>query len=393
MRLEAKIRRHATALGFSACGFAAALPLDRGAFLEGWLDAGFAGEMRYLERRAQRRLSIADTLRDARTVVTLAHPYDPPPPVPIDWRHELRGRIAAYALGEDYHRVLERKLAALEAFIIAQAPRTHTRRYVDTGAVLEREWAMRGGLGWFGKNTMLLSTRTGSWFFLAELVTTLALTPDSPAVTHCGRCTRCRDSCPTGALRDDIVMDARLCISYLTIEHRGAIPPVLRPKLGPWVFGCDVCQQVCPWNGTERPGTLADERAATGRHAAGAHSPDNERDRAGTEWLNPHLPTLLTLDEPGFRSRFAASPVARAKRRGLLRNVAVALGNTANQAAIPALAGALRDPEPLVRGHAAWALGAIGGRAARHALERHRCREHDPFVVAEIAAALEARTA
>jgi epoxyqueuosine reductase len=376
MKLEARIRRQAAALGFSACGFAAAVPLGRGAFLEGWLDAGFAGEMRYLERRAERRLSVAGILPDARTVITLAYPYHPPPPARIDWQRELRGRIAAYALGEDYHQVLERALVALEAFIATESPRSRTRRYVDTGAILEREWATRGGLGWFGKNTMLLSTRAGSWFFLAELVTTVALTPDVPTAAHCGRCTRCGDTCPTGALRDSLVMDARLCISYLTIEHRSAIPRTLRPKLGPWIFGCDVCQEVCPWNANDPP-----------------QAADGEREREATAWLYPSLPALLGLGESGFRTRFAATPVARAKRSGLLRNVAVALGNTANPAAVPALARALGDPEPLVRGHAAWALGAIIGREARRPLERHRRRERDAFVLAEIAAVLATSTA
>ena len=381
MQLEAKIRQQAAALGFSACGFAATAPLGRGAFLEGWLDAGFAGEMRYLERRAERRLSVAGMLRDARTVITLAYPYNPPPPAPIDWQRELRGRIAAYALGEDYHRVVERKLAALEAFIAACSPHSRTRHHIDSGAVLEREWALRGGLGWFGKNTMLLSTRAGSWFFLAELVTTVALMPDQPRAAHCGRCTRCGDACPTGALRDGLVMDARLCISYLTIEHRGAIPRALRPKLGSWIFGCDVCQEVCPWNGKERARTAADEGVA-------ASWPN-----ASAMWLSPSLPALLALDESGFRARFGASPLARAKRRGLLRNVAVALGNTTNPAAVPALAAALDDLEPLVRGHAAWALGMIAGREARRALERHRWREQDGFVLEEIAAALAASAA
>src|SRR6185295_10342877 len=157
---------------------------------------------------------------------------------------ELRGRVAAYALGEDYHRLLGRKLRALQAFIAGERPDSRTRRYVDTGAILEREWAVRGGLGWFGKNTMLLSTRAGSWFFLAELITTIALAPDEPTGRHCGRCTDCLAACPTGALSDGLVMDAPRCIAYLTIEHRSAIPRALRPRLGPWVFGCDVCQEV-----------------------------------------------------------------------------------------------------------------------------------------------------
>ena len=370
MDLESRLRDRAASLGFSACGFAAAVPLARGAFLEGWIDAGLAGEMRYLERRPERRLTVAGVLGDARTVITLAYPYAPAPPPPIDWRAELRGRVAAYALGEDYHRIIDRKLATLARFLTAERPEAVVRRYVDTGAILEREWAVRGGLGWFGKNTMLLSTRAGSWFFLAELITNLRLTPDTPTGRHCGRCVDCLVACPTGALGDGLVMDARRCISYLTIEHRSAIPRSLRPQLGPWIFGCDVCQEVCPWNGVEPPS------APAGHH-------DGTR-----AWLQPFLPDLLALDEHGFRARFARTPLTRAKRCGLLRNVAVALGNTGNPEAVPALGRALADPEPLVRGHAAWALGAIGGDDARAALAHHASRELDAAVLDEVRVAL-----
>jgi epoxyqueuosine reductase len=384
MGLEATIRDAAAALGFDACGFAHAAPLARDAFLAGWLDAGLAGEMRYLARRPERRLTVAGILPEARTVITLAYPYAPPPSPPFDWRAELRGRIAAYAMGEDYHRVVGRCLAALIRVIDDAVPGSRTRPYVDTGAVLEREWAVRGGLGWFGKNTMLLSTRAGSWFFLAELVTTVRLEPDPAESPHCGRCTSCLDACPTGALADGLVMDARRCISYLTIEHRGAIPPALRAHLGPWIFGCDVCQDVCPWNGTER--------AAVARHApwlaAPAVPPAAAADTRAA-WLHPSLPALMTLDETGFRTRFGRSAVARAKRRGLLRNAAVALGNSGNPAAVPALVGGLDDPEPLVRAHAAWGLGALGERPGRLALARRYRSEPDPDVAAEISAALE----
>jgi epoxyqueuosine reductase len=372
MDAESRIRARAASLGFSACGFAAAVPLDREAFLAGWIDGGLAGEMGYLQRRPARRLTVAGILPDARTVITLAHPYAPPPVPPVDWRAELRGRVAAYALGDDYHRVLDGKLAALERFLAAERPGAVTRRYVDTGAVLEREWAVRGGLGWFGKNTMVLSTRGGSWFFLAELITNLALGPDAPTTAHCGRCTDCLAACPTGALRDGLVMDAPRCIAYLTIEHRSAISPTLRSQLGPWIFGCDVCQEVCPWN-------------------ARAVATDGDRyDDATTAWLSPFLPDVLALDEAGFRARFARTPVARAKRRGLLRNVAVALGNTGNRAALPALRRALEDPEPLVREHVAWALGALGGTEARATLERHARREPEASVLSEVRTALAA---
>ncbi len=364
MDAEAVIRAEAAGLGFSACGFAAATSLERDAFFAAWLDAGLAGEMRWLERRPERRSRLDGILPAARTVISLAYPYRPPAPAAIDWRAELRGRVAAYAIGEDYHDVLGRRLAAFEAFLSRAFPGCRTRRYVDTGAVFEREWAVRGGLGWFGKNTMLLSTRRGSWFFLAELITDVALAPDAPSDAHCGRCTACLEGCPTGALRDGLVLDARRCISYLTIEHRGAIPLALRPALGEWIFGCDVCQEVCPWN--EPP----------------------PRDTAPSEWQQPRLPDVLALDDDGFRARYGRTPVARAKRRGFARNAAVVLGNTGNPAAVPALTRALADPEPLVRGHAAWALGAIGGRGARQALERVWRRDPDASVAAEIAQAL-----
>lgn len=365
MTVEERVRAEAAALGFSACGFAAARPVERGAFLDGWLAAGFAGGMHYLGRHPERRLTVAGILPHARTVISLAFPYAPPPPPPLDWRRTLRGRIAAYASGEDYHRTVDERLTAIEAALARFFPHDRTRRYVDTGSVLEREWAFRGGLGWFGKNTMLLGTRAGSWFFLAELVTEAALVPDAPGGEHCGRCTRCLDGCPTGALKDGLVMDARRCIAYLTIEHRGAIPPAFRPLLGPWIFGCDVCQEVCPWNAASPP----------------TRAPDGDG-------LLPFLPDLLRLDRSAFRRRFGDTSLARTRRRGLLRNAAVALGNTGNPAAVPALAHAAGDREPLVRQHAVWALGAIRSPDAVEHLARRREREADPTVAAEIATAL-----
>ncbi len=407
MSLEDAIRQEAAALGFSACGFAAAAPLTRGPFLEGWLDAGFAGQMHYLARRPARRLTVAGILPDARTVISLAVPYAPPPLPAIDCDAELRGRIAAYTVGPDYHDTIGAQLDQLADFITARAPGTRCRPYVDTGAVLEREWAVRGGLGWFGKNTMLLSTRAGSWFFLAELVTTLALTPDEATEAHCGRCTSCLDACPTGALEDGLVMNAPKCISYLTIEHRGAVPRTLRPRLGAWIFGCDICQTVCPWNESDRPTIGKPASATPGSPQARAPqarapqarapqarawvAPPTRPPSADVEWLYPRLTELVTLDEPGFRARYARTAIARTKRRGLLRNVAVALGNATNPAAVAPLTVALCDPEPLVRAHAAWALGAHHARGhsmAADALIKHRGQETDPVVDAEIAAAL-----
>jgi epoxyqueuosine reductase len=370
MRLEERIRAEAHELGFTTCGFAAARPVERGAFLDGWLAAGLAGEMHYLGRHPERRLTVAGILPRARTVISLAFPYAPPPLPALDWRRTLRGRIAAYARGADYHRVIDERLDALERTLARLAPGHATRRYVDTGAVLEREWAARAGLGWFGKNTMLLGTRAGSWFFLAELITELALASDAPTDEHCGRCTRCLDACPTGALADGLVMDARRCIAYLTIEHRGAIPLALRRQIGPWIFGCDVCQEVCPWNAPPVPTAAAD-----------------------ADGLFPFLPDLLGLDRAAFRRRFAETSLARTRRRGLLRNAAIVLGNTGNPAAVPALTHALGDRDGLVRRHAAWALGAIATAEAERALAQRAAREVDGDVQAEIAAARAAATA
>ena len=357
-----RIARQAHLLGFPLAGSAPLGALDRRPFLERWLAEGRAGEMDYLGRRMAERMDPRTAFPWARSIVSLAYPYRPPPLPAGDWRAELRGRIAAYALGVDYH---DRVRALLERLIERLGdvfPDARFHPYVDTGPVLEREWAARAGLGWIGKNTLVLHRSAGSYFFLAELLTDLSIDAVPLPVDHCGTCTRCLTACPTGAL-EAYAMDPRRCISYLTIEHRSAIPRELRPHLANWIFGCDLCQQACPWN-------------------AGASDTD------AAEALTPRLPPLLELDAAAFRARFGRTAVARAKRRGLLRNVAVVLGNSENPEAVPPLAAALLDPEPLVRGHAAWALGRLGGAAARHSLEAARARETDPGAAAEIEAAL-----
>ena len=363
-----RIRAQAQRIGFQLCGFARVeSPAPHAEFLRQWLAEGNAAGMAYVERGLAKRLDPGLLLPGARSVVTVGYRYLPPPLPPVDWRQELRGRIAAYALGTDYHHTVEEKLRALAAFVAGLGEEVSVRPYVDTGAVLEREWAAHGGVGWFGKNTNILHTDEGSYFFLGELLTNLDVEPDPPLPDHCGTCTRCLDECPTGALRPGYVLDARLCISYWTIEHRGMIPAAMRPQLGNWIFGCDVCQEVCPWNEklARRDGT-----------------PD-------TAALLPYLPDLLRLDEDQFRGHFRGSPIRRAKRDGFIRNVVIALGNTGNPAAVSPLTEVLRhDPSPLVRAHAAWALAALGGRVALTALDRARSREPDAGVRAEIAAGL-----
>jgi epoxyqueuosine reductase len=352
--------------GFAMVGFAAIRRLDeRREFYRQWLDDGRHGAMGYLAREPERRFDPRVLDARLRSVISLAYPYHSPAPPKLDWRAELRGRIAAYALGPDYHDVVLKKARAVADVIGKIREGVVTRAYVDTGPVFEREWAAEARLGWFGKNTTTLNREHGSYFFLAEIFTDLELEPTrGPYREHCGTCTRCLDLCPTAALADGYLMEPRLCISYLTIENRGPIPRELRAKLGNWIFGCDICQEVCPWN-----------------------EPFNE---SIAPELLPLMPDLMALDDAGFSRRFTKSAIKRAKRRGLLRNVAVALGNTGNREAVAVLAHTMEhEPEPLVRSHAAWALGAVGGMASKRALDRARKYDADPAVLAEIVAALD----
>lgn len=359
------LRRHALDLGFHACGFTTAAPLDCGPLLEEWTARGRNGAMDYLAASPARRVTPSAWLHGARSVVVALWRYAAAPAPPIDWRSELVGRIAAYALGGDYHVHLAEKLSALgEA--VARTRGARWAVHVDAGPLVEKELARRAGLGWYGRNTNILSTELGSYFLIACLVTDADIEPDAPASTdHCGVCTACLPACPTRALDDGPTIDAVRCISYLTIEHRGPLDPQLRPLMGNWVFGCDLCQEICPWNG---------DPAA--------------RDAYDTA-LYPSLALLLGLDEDGFRDRYRHTAVWRAKRRGLARNAAVALGNSANRDAVSPLSRALLEhDEPLVRGHSAWALGQLGGAAAARGLNAAARAELVPPVRREIELAL-----
>lgn len=367
LSLKSQIRARAHALGFALCGFARIRRPPHAEFVEQWVEAGNAAGMAYIGRKLAKRLDPTLILRGAQTMISVGFRYAPPPLPRLDWKQSLRGRVAAYALEADYHKVMDRKLRELQVLVEELLPGNRTLSYVDTGAILEREWAALGGVGWFGKNTNLLHKREGSWFFVGELITTAAIEPDTPQSDHCGTCTRCLDLCPTGALAPGYLLDARRCISYWTIEHRGAIPHDMRSRLGNWVFGCDECQEVCPWN--DKLEAQADPRAVA--------------------YLTPHLPELLGLDEDGFEARYRGSSLWRTRRQGLARNAAIALGNSGNPQAVPSLAQALRDdPSPLVRGHAAWALGCFDDAAARRALEICRAGESDADARAEIEQAL-----
>ena len=366
-RLEEILTAAAHEQGFVLVGFAPLRRLEnREEFFNQWLNEGRQGEMGWLARDPERRLDPRRIDPRLRSVVSLGYPYAAPAIPDIDWRTAMRGRIAAYALGPDYHDIVLARARAVAARLKSVLPEAVTRAYVDTGAVFEREWAAEARMGWFGRNTNLLNRHHGSYFFLAEIFTDAEFAVSGePYREHCGTCRQCLDLCPTGALAEGYVIEPRVCISYLTIEHRGPIPIALRPKLGNWIFGCDICQEVCPWN-----------------VSAGA---------AVDDAVMPFLPALMTLDDEGFRRRFGKSAVARTRRRGLLRNAAVVLSNTGNRDAVPVLANSLQgEIEPLVRSHAAWALGQLGGTGARAVLEGRRKAESDPEVRSEIEAALAA---
>ncbi len=341
------------------------------------MDAGRHGEMAYLasERSRQRRRDPRQVMPECRAILVLGMRYPAPSSLPPPGS-AAHGQVAAYAWGDDYHDVLPDRLQVLAAFIETRAGRPVPHRwYTDTGPLLERDLAQRAGLGWIGKNTCLINPQKGSYFLLAELLLDLELEPDLPfEADRCGTCTRCLEACPTHCILPDRTLDARRCLSYLTIELKGAIPEDLRPALGDWVFGCDICQQVCPWNL---------RFAATDDDAVG------EAFLPRPDLPYPDLAQELSLTPAEFNTRFKRSPVRRAKRRGYLRNLAVAAGNSDSPSVLPALVHTLEaEPEALARGHAAWALGQLGGPQAQAALERALPHEKDSTVKAEIKAAL-----
>ncbi len=363
----AAIRRWALECGFDRAGIAALTPSEHGAALERWLARGDEAGMAWMHRRLEGRLDPARLLPGAASALCVALQYHPLEGAAAP-RGDLWPRVARYARGRDYHDLMGERLRRLAARIEKAFPGTGWRPYVDTGPVLERELAARAGLGAIGKNTNLLDPRAGSWFLLGELLLTLELEPGEPLADLCGSCSRCLEACPTGALPEPYRLDSRRCISYWTIEHRGDLPPEARELVGDWVFGCDICQEVCPWN--EEP-------------APGAH-PELElpSERAALD-----LAALLAISRDDYVERFRGSPMKRAKRQGLRRNAAVAMGNRGDPAYLEPLATALAEAEPGVRRHAAWALGRLGG-AGGERLRAARASERDPSVLAEIERAL-----
>jgi len=347
-----RLRGLAEQAGFDAVGLARLHDLagkEEGERFLGWLGKDRQGSMGYMARDPERRLDPTRVLPGARTILCVGLNYWEPGaegPLPPG-----AGRVARYARGRDYHKTFTARLKRLESRIHEAFPGVATRRYVDTGPVLEKLWAERAGLGWRGKHTNLLSRAWGSWLLLGEILLTLDVEPDEPAEDRCGTCSRCMSACPTGAIPVPYELDATLCISYLTIEHRGPIPESLRAKLGDHVFGCDDCLDVCPWNRFARAGKEADFRPRP-------------------EALAPLLEDLVAMDEGEFLRRFAGTALMRARREGLARNACIALGNTGGPEAAPVLRRALTDPSPLVREHAAWALERLGERLSSPRRER-----------------------
>lgn len=361
--VRAEIVTLARELGFDLCRFASADAPGHALEFREWLDRGQGGEMNYLARNAEKRCDPQRVLPKAKTVIVLALNYfqgntavagvppadpekiAPEPPSPSYGAASTgapAGRIARYAWGDDYHQLIEKKLSVLDDFLRRYGGTQ--KCYVDSGPVLERDHAAAAGVGWHGKSTMLLNRQLGTWFFLAEILTTLEFVPDPPQKNHCGRCTRCIDACPTGAIIAAHQVDARRCISYLTIELKGSIPVELRQLIGDRIYGCDDCLDACPWN----------RFAKVSRETAFAMRP---------EVTAMKLRDYLSLDEEKFRRLFRNSPIKRTKRRGLLRNVCVALGNVGTKDDLPALEQAAAGAEPLIAEHAQWAIRRITERA------------------------------
>jgi epoxyqueuosine reductase len=373
-RLTKLLKEKARALGFSMAGVVTAEPGRRLAAYHAWLENGYHGRMSYLSRpdRLDRRDDLNVILPGVRSILCVGLDYETlklPDEIAND---PGRGRISNYAWGVDYHDVMTPRLEQLAGWLAAESGAgVRSKVYVDTGAILERDHAETAGLGFTGKNTMLIGPRRGSWFFLGELLTTAELAPDQPRqMPTCGSCRRCLDACPTNAFPKPYVLDSRRCISYLTIELKDWIPRALRPLMGNWVYGCDICQVVCPFN---------------------RFAPESDEVRfrpSSYDTAAPPLLDLLALDEAGFQQRFANSPIKRIKRTRLVRNACVAAGNWGNNAAIEPLLKLLSDPEPLVRGHAAWALGRIGGEEVGGVLSAVLEGEMDARVQKEIQNAL-----
>jgi epoxyqueuosine reductase len=337
--VKTAIQQRALELGFDDCRFAAASPPATAPHFTDWIAKKQHGEMAYLERNAYKRVDPQQVLAGAKTIISLAVSYDAAEAKKVATSCE--GVVARYARFGDYHDVMGERLKTLADFVTGLGGEgARSLWYVDTGPLLERDIAQRAGVGFVGKHTNVISRRLGNWIFLAEILTTLELVPDAAEKNRCGSCERCISACPTQAITAPFQLDARRCISYLTIELKGAIPVELRPAIGQRIYGCDDCLAACPWNRFAQEGRLM-------------------REHARADLATPDLLELLSLDDAAFKERFRGTPILRTKRRGLLRNVCVALGNSGDKSALPALKRASEDAEPLIAEHARWAVEQI----------------------------------
>lgn len=367
--LSAQIKEAAQRLGFELVGISPMRPAPHEQSFAQWLREGLAGNLDYMQRTESLRRDPRELVPWAVSIISVAMNYYSGYSRPVE-SSESRGWISRYAWGDDYHNLMKGKLEALlESIGQFHDGNIQGKAFVDSGPVLERDFAGIAGLGWIGKNTHLISPKKGSWFFLGELFVDLPLAYDRPIRDRCGRCDLCLKACPTGAFVGPYVLDARRCISYLTIELKDWMPRSLRPLVGNHIFGCDICQEVCPYNVKALPTAEIAFQPRSGLHA-------------------PELIAFLSLSEAEFRQRFRASPILRAKRRGFLRNVAVALGNLKALDAVPALIRSLDDEESVVRGHVAWALGQIGAQTALDPLHRRLRAENDANVQEELRQAI-----
>jgi len=340
--MKEAIRQRASELGFDDCRFASAAPPETARRFSDWISSGRHGEMSWLARNAEKRVAPDRVLAGVRSIIALAVSYQNSD-APSGMVDAPTGVIARYARFADYHDVLASRLRALTEFVDGFGVGARSLWYVDTGPILERDIAQRAGIGFVGKHTGIISRKSGNWIFLAEILTTIEIEPDVPEKNRCGSCSRCLAACPTQAITAPFQLDARLCISYLTIELKGSIPVELRPLIGNRIYGCDDCLAACPWNRFAHEGNLMKPHARSG-------------------FDMPDLLGLLRLDADGFRAKFAGTPMLRTKRRGVLRNVCVALGNVGDERALPALKVASEDPEPLIAEHAHWAVRQISAR-------------------------------
>ncbi|MGB3365842.1 MAG: tRNA epoxyqueuosine(34) reductase QueG [Thermodesulfobacteriota bacterium] len=366
VNLTNSIKDKASELGFDLVGISPVDSFPESQFYKEWLNKGFSGEMSYLERNPEKREDIQNVLPGAKSVISCAMNYNTDYPYSIEKTDKTKGWISRYAWGDDYHDTITDKLRVLMSYISTESPEeVMSKVYVDTGPVLERTYGKYAGVGWVGKNTCLINQKIGSWIFLGEIITNIELEYDTPVPDRCGTCTRCIDACPTDAIIEPYVLDSRLCISYLTIELKDKIPSELREKIDNNIYGCDICQDVCPWNKR-------------------AHVTDKPEFEPRQELFNPDLSYISKLSVEDFRKQFKGSPIKRTKRRGLLRNAVVAMGNSGEKDFIPNIKESLKDEEPLIRAHAVWALWRIEGVQSKDILFSLKQVETDEMVIEEI---------